>query len=54
MTDEEKKKRVIAAWKSGSLRVLGDACYSLPSTFFVFGITPEFVHRVLTEEMKKR
>ena len=43
------KKRDISkkAYKDGKIKKLGNDCYSVPSEFFVLGITPRLVSKVL-------
>ena len=42
-----KKEIIIKAYNEGKIKKLGNSCYSVPSDFFILGITPRLVGEVL-------
>jgi len=47
MDKKEKKELIKKFYKEGRIKKLGNNCYSVPSEFFVKGITPKLVNEVL-------
>jgi hypothetical protein len=50
MKRSEKKTLIRKLYAEGKIKKLGNGCYSVPSEFFVHGITPRFVNEVLGKE----
>ena len=50
MNQKDKIKEIKKAYKEHRIKELGNNCYSVPSSFFVLGITPRLVNGVLKNE----
>jgi hypothetical protein len=44
---KRKKEEIIQAYHNGEIKELNNLAYSVPSRFFVLGITPSMVNRVI-------
>jgi len=44
---KHKKEEIIQAYHNGEVKEINDLAYSVPSRFFVLGITPIMVNRVI-------
>ena len=44
---KHKKEEIIQAYHNGEIKEINDLAYSVPSRFFVPGITPSMVNRVI-------
>ena len=49
----DKNKIIRKAYKEGKIKKLGNSCYSVPSEFFILGITPRRVDKKIKTEAKK-
>lgn len=47
MNTKEKIKYIKKTYKEGKIKKLNHNCYSVPSDFFLYGITPRLVNEVL-------
>jgi len=50
MKQTDKKALIKRLYAEGKIKRLGRGCYSIPSEFFVHGITPRLVNEILKGE----
>jgi len=47
MNKKEKTKIINKSWEEGKIKRIANHSYSVPSKFFLFGITPSLLNEVL-------
>ena len=49
MKKEDKKLKIKRDFEDGKIRVINQTSYSIPSEYFVLGITPDLVNEVIKD-----
>lgn len=52
MKRADKVKQVKEWWHGGKIKRIGDRSYAVPSSAFIFGITPRLVAQVVEKEVR--